>query len=174
MPAPRSRWRKKRDDLRRTRSTSFPSFSSGSMASQPQAAATSGYALVRHGCGMLPQAGIPCSWRAREPTAERAMPPSLSFIFGGRRGIRTPGGFHLNGFQDRRDRPLRHPSVSTASKGSRFLLSEGAFPPFLRRHPVFRARTSAAPFQSPLPSAVLNGVRRGRRAPKYPRPSACR
>ena len=28
---------------------------------------TSGYALVRHGCGMLPQAGIPCSWRAQTP-----------------------------------------------------------------------------------------------------------
>ena len=28
----------------------------------------------------------------------------------GRRGIRTPGALQLNGFQDRRDRPLRHPS----------------------------------------------------------------
>jgi hypothetical protein len=27
---------------------------------------------------------------------------------GGERGIRTPGGFHLNGFQDRRIRPLCH------------------------------------------------------------------
>ncbi len=26
----------------------------------------------------------------------------------GERGIRTPGGFHLNGFQDRRIRPLCH------------------------------------------------------------------
>ena len=30
------------------------------------------------------------------------------FTYGAERGIRTPGGFHLNGFQDRRDRPLRH------------------------------------------------------------------
>ena len=30
--------------------------------------------------------------------------------FGGRRGIRTPGSFHFNGFQDRRIRPLCHPS----------------------------------------------------------------
>ena len=28
--------------------------------------------------------------------------------FSGERGIRTPGGVTLNGFQDRRDRPLRH------------------------------------------------------------------
>ena len=28
--------------------------------------------------------------------------------FGGEKGIRTPGGFHLNGFQDRRIRPLCH------------------------------------------------------------------
>ena len=28
----------------------------------------------------------------------------------GWRGIRTPGGLHLNGFQDRRLRPLGHPS----------------------------------------------------------------
>jgi hypothetical protein len=27
---------------------------------------------------------------------------------GGERGIRTPGGLHLNGFQDRRIRPLCH------------------------------------------------------------------
>ena len=26
----------------------------------------------------------------------------------GEKGIRTPGGFHLNGFQDRRIRPLCH------------------------------------------------------------------
>ena len=42
-------------------------------------APTSGCALVRHGCGMFPQAGIPCSWRAREPTAEKALPHSKTF-----------------------------------------------------------------------------------------------
>ena len=42
-------------------------------------ASTSGCALVRHGCGMFPQAGIPCSWRAREPTAEKALPHSKTF-----------------------------------------------------------------------------------------------
>ena len=31
-------------------------------------------------------------------------------VFCGKRGIRTPGALQLNGFQDRRDRPLRHPS----------------------------------------------------------------
>ena len=30
------------------------------------------------------------------------------FLSGGERGIRTPGGLHLNGFQDRRNRPLCH------------------------------------------------------------------
>ncbi len=29
-------------------------------------------------------------------------------IFGGERGIRTPGASQLNGFQDRRNRPLCH------------------------------------------------------------------
>ena len=32
-------------------------------------------------------------------------------LFGGEIGIRTPGGFHLNGFQDRRFRPLSHLSI---------------------------------------------------------------
>ena len=30
----------------------------------------------------------------------------------GEGGIRTPGGFHLNGFQDRRNRPLCHLSAA--------------------------------------------------------------
>jgi hypothetical protein len=33
-----------------------------------------------------------------------------SFFAGGRRGIRTPGPLTVNGFQDRRNRPLCHPS----------------------------------------------------------------
>ena len=38
---------------------------------------------------------------------------STAFVLhGGRRGIRTPETFRFNGFQDRRDRPLRHPSVA--------------------------------------------------------------
>ena len=32
----------------------------------------------------------------------------FALIVGGERGIRTPGGVTLNGFQDRRDRPLCH------------------------------------------------------------------
>lgn len=38
-----------------------------------------------------------------------------SSYFGGRRGIRTPGTLQFNGFQDRRDRPLRHPSGHKSS-----------------------------------------------------------
>ena len=34
---------------------------------------------------------------------------------GGRRGIRTPGSLHFNGFQDRRIRPLCHPSIFSCS-----------------------------------------------------------
>ena len=49
------------------------------MASQPQAAATSGFALVRHGCGMPPQAGIPQPWRALAPPPSN---PSLSSFSG--------------------------------------------------------------------------------------------
>lgn len=38
-----------------------------------------------------------------------------SSYFCGRRGIRTPGTLQFNGFQDRRDRPLRHPSGHKSS-----------------------------------------------------------
>ena len=38
-----------------------------------------------------------------------ATPPRGNHLSGGR-GIRTPGGLPLNGFQDRRIRPLCHPS----------------------------------------------------------------
>ena len=34
---------------------------------------------------------------------------------GGGGGIRTPGGLHLNGFQDRRIRPLCHPSAADST-----------------------------------------------------------
>ena len=90
------------------------------------------------GCGSNP---------AHAKKKERSAP----LLFGGRRGIRTPGGFHLNGFQDRRDRPLRHPSVSAASKGSRFLLFSGAFSPVPQWRPPFsELRSQAAPgFRSP-------------------------
>ena len=37
--------------------------------------------------------------------------------FGGGRGIRTPGVVKPNGFQDRRNRPLCHPSGSEATGG---------------------------------------------------------
>ena len=40
---------------------------------------------------------------------------SLKKIPCGERGIRTPGGVTLNGFQDRRNRPLCHLSESVSS-----------------------------------------------------------
>ena len=45
--------------------------------------------------------------------------PSMT---GGGRGIRTPGAVRLNGFQDRRNRPLCHPSAAQRS-------GEGPWPP---------------------------------------------
>ena len=45
------------------------------MASQPQAAALSGFALVRHGCGMPPHAGTPQPWRGLAP------PPSNPSLY---------------------------------------------------------------------------------------------
>ena len=35
----------------------------------------------------------------------------FTLVIGGERGIRTPGGVTLNGFQDRRNRPLCHLSL---------------------------------------------------------------
>lgn len=52
----------------------------------------------------------------------------------GRRGIRTPGALQLNGFQDRRDRPLRHPSGET--KVVRIFHSAKYWPPFCSFHPA--------------------------------------
>ena len=46
---------------------------------------------------------------------------SYSFSLCGERGIRTPGGLTLNGFQDRRNRPLCHLS---GGKGKSFLFTQ--------------------------------------------------
>ncbi len=54
-----------------------------------------------------------CNLLATEP---RPFKNSL----GGRRGIRTPGASQLNGFQDRRNRPLCHPSVRKGKMLIRF------------------------------------------------------
>ena len=40
----------------------------------------------------------------------------ISSLLCGERGIRTPGGLHLNGFQDRRNRPLCHLSGGKSSQ----------------------------------------------------------
>ena len=166
------------------------------MASQPQAAATSGFALVRHGCGMPPQAGIPQPWRALAPPPSN---PSLHSVSGNGEqavarspfplaegeGFEPPEAFTSTVFKTAAiDRsailPYRPPQRAAV-----FCCFQALSRPFLssaplsesvpKRRPAFGARSSAAPrFQTPFPSAVLNGVRRGRRAPKCPRPSACR
>ena len=49
----------------------------------------------------------------------------VQFTFGGGIGIRTPGCFHINGFQDRRFRPLSHlPIIQLKSLTQFFLLSK--------------------------------------------------
>lgn len=64
---------------------------------------------------------IPCKRTCG--TREMKKAPSGSFIFDcGERGIRTPGGVTLNGFQDRRIRPLCH--LSGANIRSQSLYSE--------------------------------------------------
>ena len=59
---------------------------------------------------------------------KRKMPLLRAFVlFGGERGIRTPGGLHLNGFQDRRIRPLCHLSgakITSESLHPKFLLDQ--------------------------------------------------
>ena len=42
------------------------------------------------------------------PIYKKTSPTGLVFFSGGERGIRTPGASQLNGFQDRRNRPLCH------------------------------------------------------------------
>ena len=50
--------------------------------------------------------------RDTEEPMSNLLNPSSNANKNGWRGIRTPGGLHLNGFQDRRLRPLGHPSNS--------------------------------------------------------------
>ncbi len=81
-------------------------------------APTSGCALVRHGCGMFPQAGIPCSWRAQTPppsnpchirvTQNGADQSRLRFPWRRDRDL-NPGRHHcLTRFRIVRVQPLRH------------------------------------------------------------------
>ena len=48
--------------------------------------------------------------------SEMLVNTSFSEGLRGERGIRTPGGLHLNGFQDRRNRPLCHLSGNKSTK----------------------------------------------------------
>ena len=49
-------------------------------------------------------------------------PRAIARSVGGRRGIRTPGCLHINGFQDRRFRPLSQPSVISHCSALRTLV----------------------------------------------------
>ncbi len=92
----------------------------------------------------------------------------LLYKFGGEAGIRTLGGFPLNGFQDRRFRPLSHLS-NTLSLASMPQLLAGSRSP-RPRHPC-RAFASAAkchwhfglrsPTQPPL-QYIISGIHAGR------------
>ena len=64
----------------------------------------------------------------RQPGARAAPVPQT----GGERGIRTPGPLRVNGFQDRRDRPLRHLSgrcAETPAMLPRFRLLDNILDP---------------------------------------------
>lgn len=65
----------------------------------------------------LPPSRSPCpgpiQHMGKNRVANQICNPVL--LFCGRRGIRTPGTLQFNGFQDRRDRPLRHPSGHKSS-----------------------------------------------------------
>ena len=47
---------------------------------------------------------------------------------GGERGIRTPGGFHLFGFQDRRLKPLDHLSAKNIDKKTCAMITQVEYP----------------------------------------------
>ena len=49
-------------------------------------------------------------------TKKRALSDSFFILACGERGIRTPGASQLNGFQDRRNRPLCHLSSKSGAK----------------------------------------------------------
>ena len=127
----------------------------------------------------------------REPTAERTIPQSLFssaavvrtlltpkikgalrplFLAEGE-GFEPPEAFTSTVFKTAAfDRsailPYRPPE-----KGSRFLLFQSAFSPTPRRCRAFKSSSLAAPrLQHPL----LSDASRGRRAPAFLRPSACR
>ena len=54
---------------------------------------------------------LPACGGALQKTKKISAQASLAlifFVFCGEGGIRTPGGFHLNSFQDCRNRPLYH------------------------------------------------------------------
>ena len=143
------------------------------------ARSTSGFALVRHGCGMPPQAGIPCSWRTLAPppsnpslysfngNGEQAI-ASSPFPLAEGEGFEPPEAFTSTVFKtaaiDRSAILPYRPFFGSARSQITFSSDAPHSEHAPQRRPAFRARSSA----------VLNGVRRGRRAPKCPRPSACR
>lgn len=49
-------------------------------------------------------------------TKKRTLSDSFFILCCGERGIRTPGASQLNGFQDRRNRPLCHLSSKSGAK----------------------------------------------------------
>ena len=53
-------------------------------------------------------------------TKKRALSDSFFILCCGERGIRTPGASQLNGFQDRRNRPLCHLSFEIGCKSTTF------------------------------------------------------
>ena len=85
----------------------------------------------------------------------------MSEITGGEGGIRTPGSFRPNGFQDRRDRPLCHLSVKRYETQN--------FLPAARLS-SFLASRFEPPFCLPLPHPVGHSVVQPAHHPDAPIP----
>ncbi len=68
----------------------------------------------------------------------------IASFFGGERGIRTPGTFRHNGFQDRRDQPLCHLSDSL------YTLAKMVFAVVIRRSFTHSKRRSSFLAEKPF------------------------
>ena len=98
-------------------------------------------------------------------------------VFCGKRGIRTPGALQLNGFQDRRNRPLCHLSghksitsfrliqtgdrtYGTVPQPYRRVISHDAAPPAAQPGPVLRHVNGLYLRTAPQAQPLLNTARR--------------
>ena len=135
------------------------------MASQPQAAATSGFALVRHGCGMPPQAGIPQPWRALAP------PPSNPRSRWRKERDSNPRRLSPQRFS----RPPRSTAPPSFRIGRRkrqpFFVVFRRYLAYSSAAPAYKLRSQAAPhIQSTLLNGAPHAKLRSQAAPRFQSP----